>query len=238
MTPLDIVTLSLRNSGVLGTGRTADADMTNTVFKMLNSMLAQWAVKRWLVYHLVNVSIPSTGAVSYTVGQGGAFNMATRPSEIDAAFVSQNLGRPDQIDTPLSIIEAREDYNRIAMKGLVSFPYILYYDNAYPLGSVYFWPAPNATQYGITITAKMVLSAFTSLTQDINLPGEYQEALIYNLAMRVCVLYQLDLDAAIVALAKAALGTIRAANTQIPMLQMPPQLGRGARYNVYSDQGR
>lgn len=238
MTPLDIITLSLKNAGVLSIGQTAGADMTTDALTMLNSMLGQWAAKRWLVYHLVNVTATSTGATSYTVGPGGAFNVAVRPTGIEAAYVSQNLGQTSQIDTPLTIIEAREDYNRIAMKQLVSFPYILFYDNAFPMGVAYPWPAPNATQYGLTLTVKMPLAAFASLSQDINLPAEYQEALIYNLAVRLRVRYQLDLDASIIALAKAALGTVRAVNTQIPLLQMPASMGMGGRYNVYSDQSR
>lgn len=238
MTPLDIITLSLRNAGILSTGQTANPEMTNSGFTVLNAMLGQWAAKRWLVYHLVNLSITSTGATSYTVGPGGVFNIAQRPTEIDAAFVSQNLGQTNQIDTPLTMVEAREDYNRIAMKGLISFPYILYYDNAYPMGIVYPWPAPNANQYGLTITVKMALPNFATLQQDINLPAEYQEALIYNLAVRLRIFYQLELEGSIVGLAKAALGTIRAANTQIPLLQMPSRMATGGRYNVYSNQSR
>jgi hypothetical protein len=37
------------------------------------------------------------------------------------------------------------------------------------------------------------------------------------------------------ALAKAAMNTIKNANAQIPMLQVPTELVRPARYNVYSD---
>lgn len=238
MTPRDIVTLSLRNAGVLAKGQTADADMANTGFTMLNAMIGQWAVKRWLVYHLVDLTANMTGVTSYTVGPGGDFDIAIRPSAVEAAFVSQNPGLATQIDNPLQILQSREDYNRIAMKDLVSFPYYLYYDNAFPMGKVYPWPAPNATLYTLTLTVKMPLQAFTSLSADLNLPNEYQEALIYNLAVRLRVFYQLDLDPAIIALAKAALGTIRSANAQIPMLQMPIGMARGNRYNIYSDVGR
>jgi hypothetical protein len=234
----DIIDLAGINSGMLAQGQTLPQGQANTMFQMLNAMLAQWAVKRWLVYHLVNVTKTSTGATSYTVGPGGDFSIATRTSGIEAAFVSQNIGTPQQIDTPLTILDSREDYNRIAMKGLVSFPYVIFYDNAWPTGVVYPWPSPNANQYSLTLTLKAVLGTFTSLSQDINLPGEYQEALIYNLAVRWRAAMQMEADPAIVGLAKAALGTIRSVNTQIPLLQMPTGMGGSPRgYNVYSDQG-
>lgn len=238
MTPRDIVNLSLRNAGVLAKGQTADADMASTAFTMLNAMLGQWAVKRWLVYHLVDLTAAMTGATSYTVGPGGDFDIATRPSALEAAFISQNPGLPNQIDNPLQILASREDYNRIAMKSLVSFPYYIFYDNAYPLGVVYPWPAPNATLYRLTLTVKMPLSAFGNLSDTIALPAEYQEALIYNLAVRLRPFYQLDLDAALIALAKSSLATLRAANAQVPLLQMPIGMQRGNRYNIYSDIGR
>lgn len=232
-----VVSLALKNSGVLGTGQTPGAEMTNTAFDTLNAMIGQWAAKRWLVYHLVNLTKTSTGAVSYTIGPAGDFNCAVRPTSIEAAFVSQNLNTPQQIDTPLEILQSREDYSRIAMKQLVSFPYYLYYDNSFPLGTLYPWPAPNATLYGLTVTIKMVLPAFANLSDDINLPAEYQEALIYNLAVRMRALYQMPPDPAIVALAKSGLNTIRNANAQVPRLQMPLGMARNGRYNVYSDQG-
>src|ERR1700761_9193184 len=125
MTPRDIINFAAKNSGMLAQGQTLPQGQANDIFTMLNAMIGQWAVKRWLIYHLVNASATMTGAVSYTVGPGGVFNLPARPPSIEAAFVSQNLNQVNQIDTPLQIIESREDYNRIAMKQLVSFPYYL-----------------------------------------------------------------------------------------------------------------
>lgn len=238
MTPLDIINLSLKNAGILSTGQTANAEMTNDGFTIMNAMIGQWAAKRWLVYHLVNLSIRSTGAISYSVGPGGDFNIPIRPTEIDAAFVSQNLGQFSQIDTPITMLMAREDYNRLAMKQLVAFPYVAFYDNGYPMGTVYFWPSPSPNLYGVTITVKMALQNFATLQQDINLPNEYQEALIYNLAIRLRTRYQMDLEPALLGLARSALSTVRMANTQIALLQMPAAIGGGGRYNVYSNQNR
>lgn len=229
-----IISLAMKAAGILGQGQTASSAITQDAFDALNAMVGQWAVKRWLIYHLVDATKACTGAQSYTVGPGGDFVFAARPSDIESAYVTQtNSGQ--RIDTPLDILKAREDYNRIAMKSLATFPYTVYYDNAYPQGLLYPWPVPNFL-YSLTITAKMPLSAFTSLSQDINLPAEYQEALVWNLAARLRVLNQLELDPGVLGLAKAALATVRAANTQIPMLSLPGQVQRHSRFNVYSGQ--
>ena len=235
----DIINLALKDSGVLGVGQTPAAEDTNDAFFRTNMMLAQWARKRWLIYHLVDVSKVSTGANSYTVGPGGDFNVAYRPDRLEAAFFRQLVpSQPNMIDYPLELIEARETYNNIALKTLQSFPSYIFYDSDFPLGTIHPWPVPQSTIYEIHLTLKEVLNQFTSPAQTINLPAEYMAMLHYNLCVRLRPAYQLPPDNSIVALARDSLNVVRNANTQIPRLQMPTDLVRPGIYNPYSDQIR
>lgn len=234
-TALDIITLALKISGVIGVGQTPLAEDANDAFTTLNMMLSQWQNKRWLIWHLIDVSFTSTGAQSYTVGTGQQFN-CKRPDRLEAAFFRQLIpSTPNQIDYPLEIISARETYNDIALKTLTSFPSYIFYDSAYPIGFVYPWPLPQANLYSVHITIKEALNDFTSLNQVISLPEEYNAALLYNLAVRLRPAYQLPPEPTLLALAKDALAVIRGSNTQIPRLQLPRDLTRGGIYNVYSD---
>ena len=238
-TPNDIIALALKTAGVLGVGQTAEAEDVNDAFTITNFMISQWNRKRWLIYHLVDVSITSTGAQSYTVGPGGDINVSVRPDRLEAAFFRQLVpSQPNMIDYSLEIIEARETYNNVALKTLVSFPSYIFYDAQYPLGTIYPWPIPSATIYAVHLTLKEVLANFTSLAQDIILPAEYFAAILYNLAVRLRPMYQLPPDPSITSLAKDALNVIRNANTQIPRLTMPTDLIRPGIYNPYSDQIR
>jgi hypothetical protein len=143
-----------------------------------------------------------------------------------------------QTASPLTVLQAREDYDRIALKQLASFPSYIFYDPVYPAGVLYPWPIPQASIYEIFVITKVELAAITSLATEINLPPEYQAALHYNLCARLRPAYQLPPDPSIVALAKDALNTVRGANTQIPRAVMPRSLVmRGGGYNVWSDQG-
>jgi len=233
-TARDIVMMSLRVSGIIGVGQDPLAEDTNTAFTMLNMMIAQWARKRWVIWHLKDVSKVSTGAQSYTVGTGGDFN-TPRPDKIEGAYFRQLTGYPNQVDFPLELIEAREDYSRISLKTLASFGQYVFYDSAYPLGSLYVWPIPSASIYEIHILVKEPLVAFADLDTAVAFPPEYEEPLYWNLAMRLRPAYQMPADPQVLMAAKASLNTIRVANSQIGRLTMPKALQRGVNYNIHSD---
>ncbi len=73
----------------------------------------------------------------------------------------------------------------------------------------------------------------------ITLPPEYQEALMYNLTIRACSLYQVQPMPETSRLAKMGLNVIRRNNTQVPSLSMPvaPGLNRGRSFSLYNPDG-
>jgi len=236
MTPNDLILLSLKQASVLGVGQTASAEDMSDSFALLNMMLAQWQRKRYMVYHLVETSFPATGAQSYTVGAGGDVDIM-RPAKLEYAYMRQAIATPYQVDYPLEILKSREDYDKIPIKGMQSFPRYAFYDSAYPLGNLFIWPIPTSL-YSIHITVMEQLQKFATVYDDINMPDEYQEALMYNLAVRMFPMYGLPPNPAVVALAKGSLNTIRNINAQIPLLRMPSDLLGSGHYNVYADQNQ
>lgn len=236
MKPSQIINQALKAAGILGVGQTALAEDTNDAFTQMNMMLSQWQRKRWLIWHLVTSSFTCTGATSYTIGPAGNFNVAERPDRLESAFVRQMVNTPNPVDYDLTILPSREDYNLIALKTMQSFPQYIFYDTGYPTGNLYPWPVPSGSIYQLHITYKALLSQFTSLTQDIDLPPEYNAALFWNLTQRLRILYRLPPDDQINRMAVDSLNVIRGANTQIPTLRIPTFLVRPGLYNVYSDQ--
>lgn len=237
-TPAALNALALLDSGVVGQGQIASGTDIRNAFVRGNMMLAQWARKRWLVWNLTDVAFVSTGAVSYTVGTGQDFNI-DRPARLeDGCFMRQmNSTTGNAVDfTPLRLLESHEDYARIAIKKMGTFANIVFYDSAWPVARVFFWPVPQASIYELHILVKTPIAQFTSLRQVVNMPDEYQAAYLYNLQVRLRAAYRLPPDPVIIGLAKDALATIRGANTQIPTMRMPARLThRGWSYNIFSD---
>jgi len=237
-TPGSLITFTMRAMGILGVGQSALAEDYTDVFDALNAMLATWNRKRYLIWHLIDIAKLSTGVQSYTVGASGDF-ITPRPDRLESAFFRQFVNSsPNQVDFPLQIIQAREDYNRIALKQLTSsLPTHIFYDSAFPVGVIYPYPIPPAGIGEIHITVKDTLTGFVNYTQQINLPPEFFRALWSNLALDASALYPgSSVSDQTRAIAKDSLATIRGANTQIPRLSMPRTLRRrNAGYNIFSD---
>ena len=234
-TPRDLINLALKTANVLGVGQAASAEDMNDAFNLLNMLMAQLQRRRYMIYQLVTLAKQATGAISYTVGPGGDFNVA-RPAKLESAFFRQNVQTPLPVDYPLEILRSTEDYNRISIKNLNAFPRFAFYDMAYPMGNLYVWPVPNS-MYEIHITVMQQLQQFQNLSDQIAMPPEYSAALMWNLTLELYPFYGLPVSDVVRGKAEASLRIIEEANTAIPQLQLPPAVRpqRGATYNIYGD---
>lgn len=260
----DLIGFVLRASGINGVGQSPLAEDTSTGLGFLRMLMAQWQRKRWLIWHEQEVSVLSTGARYYTIGAGQDFNVG-RPDKIHAAWVRlQPFSNPVDrsrpygvgpygvgpygrysaantgtmpVDLHLSIIEAKEDWASITIKNLSSIPAAVFYDSAFPVGRVYFWPVPIAAHYEMHLVVKGSLPVYAALTDPLNLPDEYIEALVWSLCVRMQMGYGLPARPDHVAAMKQATETVKMANSQIGLLSMPAALS-GRRGDVSSWAGR
>jgi hypothetical protein len=250
----DLIAFAYRAAGILG-------DL-NDGLNLLNMMLAQWQRQRWLVYHLrefkfvgdgVSLFRPmNSGDGSLGGSHNGAFNndfnndftnggfsigapllTGARPDRIETAF-ARLIGSPIPVDFPLGILESWEDYSRVGLKTLASLPQYVFLDAGWPVANLYIWPIPTS-QYEIHVLMKEVLQSFQALTTSFNMPPEYQDAIVWNLAVRLRAFYRKPPDPVTIELADDALRTIRAAYAQVPRIVMPRGLSRRGSYNIYSD---
>lgn len=244
----DLIGLALRNIGVGAMGTTPGPQDIADAIMSLNMMLGQWQQRRWLVPNLVDRCFMSTGASVYSIGPGGDLNLATRPTQVisayarlaQAGFVATNdggftpqfaegqfdtandaLATSMPIDYQLTPIQSYENYASIALKGLKTFPSAYHYNPAFPNGELRVWPIPQQGLWEIHLLIPEVLSNNLTASTQLNLPPEYMEAIVWNLACRLAPAYGQEASPTAIALARTALNTIQVANTQIPTLAIP-----------------
>jgi hypothetical protein len=220
----DLINMVLKVSGILGVGQTAVPDDLTTALDWLRALMAQWQKARWLIFVEQTISVASsTGATTYSIGPGCDFNVAGRPDHISRAYIRFGQA-PTPTDVPLEVLDAREDYEVIAIKNLQTMPAAVFYESGYPTGNVYFWPVPPAAMYSLFLVIKLPLPTYVSLSDPLSLPDEYIEALIWALAIKMQMSYGLQARPDHVAAMRAALNTIRRGNAQIPTLVIPAAL--------------
>lgn len=234
-TARDLIVLALKEAGILGVGQTPLSEDINDCFTLLKRMTAQWQKRRWMIPALTDIKKQANGAKSVTVGTGGFFDIP-RPDKIQAAYFIQLGTGPTPVSFPLRQIFAYEDYARIAIKDLNSFPTSFFYDAAWPLANLFVYPIPS-NLYEIHLIIKTDLGFPNDVNSVLLLPDEYEEAIHYNLALRICSMYKIQAQSATVSLAKVALNTIKNTNAQIPELIMPSALQSDMGFNIYNPDG-
>lgn len=250
----DLLTQALRDCGFLGIGTRASAEALQDAAVRCQWMLETWQNERKLVYHTVTYTVKSDGrTVPYRIGPHGgnvvpdidlgAEGLVSRPNRLESVFFQQDVGgMQGPLRWGLRLLQTMEDYNKIALPQQVNFALTAFYDPAWSMGQLYVWPWPLANVYSIGVTVREQLPASfgqggNGLANVINLPFAYYEAIVSNLAMRLRVPYGIPTQPGdpLPTIARNSLKVLRAANTVVGQLQMPPGLSGSGMYNIFND---
>jgi hypothetical protein len=114
------------------------------------------------------------------------------------------------------MIDAREDYARISLKTLSSFPEYAFYDSAYPLGNL-FYVSGSEQQLRAPHRDDGRVAAIRDGSDCCHVPPGYMAAIRFNLAASTCaVMYQIDPTRSLVRSRLNAKRVIKRMNVQIP----------------------
>lgn len=228
--------------GIIGIDEDIEPETQTIAFRFANWLLAEWGRKRFMAYALEEYSFVSTGHQTYSVGAGEIVDINPRPERLQYAYMRflQHTESPGQfpVDIPLDIISSKEDYSRIAVKNVGTLPWRVFYDPQWPVGVLHPWPVPQQGLYGLHFGFKVVLPRFTSLTQQVTFPPEYEQALVWAMARRLRAAFALPPSPEITSLARNAINTIRLANQAVWTQPIPIYLrSRNRAYDVRGDLG-
>lgn len=204
---LDLITSSAIKLGAIESGEALTADEANDSLDVLNSILDYWAINKLLVYQLVQNSYTwPASTTSRTIGSGGNFN-ATRPTRIEEG----TFFRDSSIDYPVRIVRDRAVYDSLPLKTDEGTPEILFYDTAYPLGTLYVYPVP-AQSLSLYLNTWQKLQSFSALTTDLALPPGYQWMIENNLAVHLQPVFNLACPQTVVVEAQRSMSAIERVN--------------------------
>ncbi len=237
---------ALMEIGVLAPGESMSAENGAVALKRVQHMLGAWQADRLTLAVQTRTTFTLTsGTSTVTLGPSGATVTMTRPVWIDGcAYVIP--GSSPAVEVPIAIMD-RDQYAATTIKALTSsLPTQCFYQTALTgvLGSLYFWPqvTQNVT---IALYAPQGIGVPTTLDDVLGGPDGYQEAFMYNLAVRLLTPFgqnpqEFPLLVGPDGFAAKAMQAIRRANTMPGLLGVDPALshGCGGGYNYLTDNSR
>lgn len=181
----------------------AEAEHALTV---LNGMVAAWSADGYMppARTIENFTL-GQGVGSQTVGVGAQIN-TVRPDSVNYVYL-RDAANVDYMLEPMS----QRQYDAIPTKLVASRPRRYYFDPQYPNAVLYF-DFVTDKQYTIYLDSLKPLTQFSSLSATLDLPGEYYEAMKYQLAKRLAPEYGFPWTPELDSLAAAALARVKRKN--------------------------
>lgn len=233
MTVRELIRKALLLIGAIAHGENISAEEAADAFATLNQMISSWSNEGLLVFANTIESFTLTaGDGQYSIGSSGDFN-TTRPQFIDAATLVLAGSSPEQ-ETPLDIFNIQEYSERTAKSQTSTIPWALFVNDTYPLAGLTLYPVPSAA-HQLKLYTKKPLTAFTGLSQTISLPPGYEEAIKYNLALKLCPEYGRQADQLVVKDAIETKAQLKRKNTKPVYLKSDAEfLSQPAKFNIYT----
>lgn len=142
----------------------------------------------WDTVSAVPGAITLTGTLSGAASSGNAVFAYTTRLNRPLRIVAASRRDTNEIDTPI-IMTSHEEYQRIPNKTSQGRTNNVYYQPEIPTGYAYLWPAPDTSSDRIRITCELPIEDFDASSNTADLPQEWLDALVWNLARRLMPSY-------------------------------------------------
>jgi hypothetical protein len=189
VTVTSLLSDALYELNVLGVGETLSAEQGALCLSRLNQLFDNWNATTEAIY--VNNFSTYTFVANqqdYTIGPTGSdFTMATaRPTQLLGANVILDTVSPS-VRNPITLRDYQWWMNLTVRSVTTTFPTDVYYAPDWPNGTLHFWPKPTQP-YGLELVSSLTLGQVT-LSDTVNLPMGYQNALVLTLAEDVASMF-------------------------------------------------
>lgn len=246
-TATTIITGAYEILGVIDPNTTLPPTLLTKGFRRLNMMMGSWARQPLTIPVIERDVFPTvTGkggtANPYTVGIGGQLNMQ-RPTKLEGAGLLLLASQPTPTEIPRAVY-TDDAYEAIQIKDLSNglFTGVYYNPTFQPFGTLSLWPVPDGSvPTSIVLYHLQALTQFVSPGAIYNLPEGADEAVEYNLAMRLADPSAVPAErlANIQSIARSSLSVFKRSNTKLVDMPIDPaftQTRRGG-YNIDTGTG-
>jgi hypothetical protein len=216
---------ALRLAGVLtAAGRTAAPSQLADAFASLNRMIDAWTIQRLLIYTIrADRYRLSPSQISYTIGPGANFG-APRPVRITAANIV--LLGSTETRVPLRLLSDRDWAAKRLQVIPTTVPTELYNDGSFPVSTLFLWGYPTAAN-DLELFTWSQLTPFATPTDPVVLAPGYEDAVVYNLAVRLCGQFGTQLRQDVAMTARESKGLVKSYNSVSPRISST-DIGTGA----------
>lgn len=232
----EIIETALRTIGVLAAGEDLGGSEGDDALDTLNRMLNSWRNESLMAFSIDRAGPFSLVAStqSYTIGTSATFNV-TRPVKIEKASLRYEPNGAD-LELPIDVI-TKDEWQEIVDKTLEStIPYKLYYQPDVANGTIWLWPIPSTATHTLILYVWNPLDALAGLTTDLTFPPGYEEAILYNLVLRLSPEYGKSPDPIVLELARESKANIKTINRRVVYLKVDPLLRSSQTgYNIRSN---
>ncbi len=173
MNAREVITKALRKALIIRADETASATDAADGLQSLNLMLKTWSTKAHLFITTRQSLALVNAQADYTLTAARRVISARR--------------KTSGVEVPLEVY-SRQEYDDTPMKASIGYPQGYYFNPQRSSRTMSLWPVPNAAIAATTtieITYDRVIEDVDTLDDDLDIPQEWLECIIYNLAARI-----------------------------------------------------
>lgn len=172
------------NAGIKAATENLTAQESNDALVSLNLILNKNNSETLMLFSKKTIEATLTNTKSvYTVGPGADIDIDRPTTTLDEVFFQSG-----DYNKLLRKVNSQDFYSQNNSNLTNNLPDIYYYNNAYPQAQISFFPKPTSGSK-ILITYQDQIKEFTSTNEELSIPPNYLEYLIFNLAFKMCVQY-------------------------------------------------
>lgn len=173
LTARDIITAALQENAVVGLGRTPTAAEMAACLVRLNGMLKSW---------LPSGHLDATATITIPAASASGVLDAGMGEIISARLVVSATSQREMFRM------GRAQYYSLPNKAQAGTPLGYYVSDQLAALTMYVWPVPTV-ETTLQVDYVRLVETVTDLTETVDIPQKYQEALYANLALRCAGLF-------------------------------------------------